>query len=73
MSINSTSGNTNGQHPTSSAEKKLFADLKRRLEALTYEEREELIKAGGDVLARLRATSSAKVSPAKPRARASGR
>ena len=63
----------NGTRPLKSAGKAFFADLKRRLSALTHDEREDLIKGGDAALSRPRESGSQKASPSKPRAQASGR
>lgn len=65
-----TETNSNSHRPSQPAKARFLADLKQRLEALTYEEREGLIRAGGKVLSRTRRPGPAKSAPAKPRARA---
>ena len=47
---------TNGYSRT--AQERFFVDLKQRLESLTYEEREALIRAGRKVLSRTRERAS---------------
>lgn len=59
---------TNGNN--ASVQARFLADLKRRLEPLTYEEREALIRAGKKVLSRTRSSASPKAAPAKRRVRA---